>query len=129
MLTGGFPVVYDCIGSPESLRDALTYVRSQGTVILVGNSGILPKFDTTWIWAKEIAIQGSYFYAPEPARGGRHTIDLTLELLSGDAARAVDALVTHTFPLEKYQEAVVANIERGKYRSVKTVFKPRSQSS
>jgi L-iditol 2-dehydrogenase len=129
VLTGGFPLVFDCIGSPESLRDALTYVRSQGTVVLVGNSGILPKFDTTWIWAKEIAIQGTYFYAPEPARAGRHTIDLTLELLSGDSARAVDALVTHSFPLEKYQEAVVANIERAKYKSVKTVFRPKSAAS
>jgi threonine dehydrogenase-like Zn-dependent dehydrogenase len=126
VLTGGFPLVFDCIGAPESLRDALTYVRSQGTVVLVGNSGILPKFDSTWFWAKEMSLMGSYYYAPEPARGGQHTLALTLELLSGDGARALDPLVTHTFGLEQYQEAVVANIERGRYKSVKTVFKPRS---
>jgi threonine dehydrogenase-like Zn-dependent dehydrogenase len=124
VLTGGFPLVLDCIGSPESLRDALTCVRAQGAVVLVGNSGVVPRFESTWIWAKEIAILGSYFYAGEPARGGRHSIDLTLELLSGDAARACDRLVTHSFPLERYRDAVVANLDRAGARSIKTVFKP-----
>jgi threonine dehydrogenase-like Zn-dependent dehydrogenase len=122
VMLGGFPVVYDCIGSKESLRDAFNYVNSHGTIVLAGNSGILPRFDTTWIWAKEVALVGTYYYAPEPARSGKHTLDLTLELLSGDAR--VDALLTHSFTLEQYQEAVVANIERGRYQSVKTIFKP-----
>jgi threonine dehydrogenase-like Zn-dependent dehydrogenase len=126
VLTGGFPLVYDCVGSPESVRDALTYVRSQGAVVMVGNAGILPKFDITWVWAKEISIIGSYFYAPEPLRGGRHTLELTLDHLASDGARGVERLVTHSFALERYQEAVVANIERNRFKSIKTIFKPRS---
>jgi L-iditol 2-dehydrogenase len=126
VMLGGFPLVFDCIGSPESLRDAFTYVASHGTVVLAGNSGIVPKLDTTWVWAKEIALCGTYYYSPEPSRGGRHTLDLTLELLSGESGARVDELVTHRFPLESYQEAVVANIARGKYKSVKTIFRPGS---
>jgi threonine dehydrogenase-like Zn-dependent dehydrogenase len=121
VMLGGFPVVFDCIGSPESLRDSFNYVASHGTVVLAGNCGVIPKLDLTWIWAKEIALVGTYFYGPEPARGGKHTLDLTLELLSGDAR--ADRLVTHSFDLAQYQEAVIANLERGRYKSVKTIFR------
>jgi L-iditol 2-dehydrogenase len=128
VLTGGYPVTFDCIGSPESLRDSMTFTSSQGTVVLVGNAGILPKFDITNVWAHELSLVGTAFYGPEPSRSHRHTIDLTTELLSGAAAQPLDKLVTHSFSLDQYQDAVVANIERGRFRSVKTIFKPRSLS-
>ena len=126
VLTGGFAVSFDCVGTPGSVRDALAYTRSQGTVVMVGACGIVPKIDLTNVWAKELDIRGTYFYAPEA--NGRHTIDLATELLTGDAARAVAALVTHSFPLEKYEEAIVANIDRGKSKAMKTVFKPAARA-
>jgi L-iditol 2-dehydrogenase len=128
VLTGGFPLVYDCIGTPESLRDALTFVRSQGAVVMVGNVGVVPKADLTWIWAKEMQLIGTYFYGPEPRKNNQHTFALTCELLSEPRAQMVDRLVTHSFPLEKYQEAVVANVARARYKSVKTVFRPGSSA-
>jgi threonine dehydrogenase-like Zn-dependent dehydrogenase len=121
VLTGGFAVSFDCVGTRDRLRDALAYTRSQGTVVMVGACGIVPKIDLTNIWAKELDIRGTYFYAPEA--NGRHTMDMATELLTGDGARAVDALVTHTFPLEKYEEASVANIDLGKTKAMKNVFK------
>ena len=126
VLTGGFAVSFDCVGTPDSLRDALGYTRSQGTVVMVGACGIVPKIDLTNIWAHELDIRGTYFYAPEA--GGKHTIDMVLEMMTGDGARSVDALVTHTFPLEKYQEAIVANIDRGKSKAMKTIFKPAARA-
>ncbi len=126
--TGGFPLVFDCIGTPESVRDSLQYASSQGTIVMVGNAGLLPKGDVTNVWAHELTWIGTAFYGPEPARKLRHTIDLTTELLSDASAAPLDKLVTHTFSLEHYQDAVVANIQRGKFRSVKTVFHPRSQA-
>jgi threonine dehydrogenase-like Zn-dependent dehydrogenase len=122
VLLGGFAVTFDCVGAPESLRDALSFTRSQGTIVMVGACGIVPKVDLTNLWAKELDLRGTYYYAPES--GGRHTIDMITELLASDGARAVDQLVTHTFPLEKYQDAIVANIDRGKSKAMKTVFKP-----
>jgi threonine dehydrogenase-like Zn-dependent dehydrogenase len=122
VLTGGFAVTFDCVGTPDSLRDALAYTRSQGTIVMVGACGIVPKIDLTNIWAKELAIQGTYYYGPESS--GRHTIDMATELLASDGARSVDALITHSFPLEKYQEAIVANVDRGKSKAMKTIFKP-----
>ena len=32
--------------------------------------------------------------------------------------------ITHSFPLEQYREAIVANVDRGKSKAMKTVFKP-----
>jgi threonine dehydrogenase-like Zn-dependent dehydrogenase len=130
VLTGGFPLTYDCVGSLESLRDALAFTGSRGALVLVGNCGVLPHIDLTALWARELDVVGTVFYGPEASRDGRHSFDLTGELLSGsgEAVRAVDALITHRFPLDRYQEAVRANIERGRFRSVKTVFTPRSPS-
>ena len=122
VVTGGFAVTYDCVGSPDSLRDALGFTRSQGTIVMVGACGVMPRIDLTNIWAKELDLRGTYYYAPEA--DGRHTIDLALELLTGDAARAVDGLITHSFSLEHYQDAIVANIDRGRSKAMKTVFKP-----
>lgn len=122
VITGGFAVSFDCVGTPDSLRDALAYTRSQGTIVMVGACGIVPKIDLTNIWARELAIQGTYYYAPEA--DGRHTIDRATELLAGAEAAMVDRLVTHSFALEQYQEAIVANIDRGRSKAMKTVFKP-----
>jgi threonine dehydrogenase-like Zn-dependent dehydrogenase len=123
VLTGGFDVVYDCIGSRESVQDALSYTASQGTIVLVGGAGEVGKLDLTALWSKELRFVGTMGYASEPHRGrSRETFELTCELASGDAGRPLDALVTHEFPLERYQEAVVANVERGRFRSIKTVF-------
>jgi threonine dehydrogenase-like Zn-dependent dehydrogenase len=126
VLTGGFAVSFDCVGTAASFKDALAYTRSQGTIVMVGACGIVPKIDLTNIWAKELQIQGTYFYGPEA--GGRHTIDLATELLAGDAAGVVDALITHTFPLERYVDAIVANVDRGRSKAMKTLFKPAAHA-
>jgi threonine dehydrogenase-like Zn-dependent dehydrogenase len=122
VITGGFAVSFDCVGTPDSLRDALRFTRSQGTIVMVGACGVVPRIDLTNIWAKELDIRGTYYYAPEA--DGRHTLDLAVELLSGDGAGRVDALITHTYALEQYREAIVANVDRGRSKAMKTVFKP-----
>lgn len=126
VLTGGYAVSFDCVGTPQSLRQALAYTRSQGTIVMVGACGMVPKIDLTNIWAKELNIQGTYYYAPES--DGRHTIDLAMELLASDGARAVDKLITHSFSLEQYREAIIANVDRGRSKAMKTVFKPAERA-
>ena len=122
VLTGGFAVTFDCVGTPESLRESLACTRSQGTIVMVGACGMIPKLDFTNVWAKELNIQGTYYYAPES--NGKHTIDMALEFLASDGAKTIDQLITHSFPLEKYREAIIANIDRGKSKAMKTIFKP-----
>jgi threonine dehydrogenase-like Zn-dependent dehydrogenase len=123
VLTGGFDLIYDCIGSRDSVQDALSFAASQGTIVLVGGAGQVDKLDLTSLWSKELRIAGTMGYAAEPHAGRtRETFELTCELASGDGGRPLDALLTHEYPLARYKEAVVANVERGKFRSIKTVF-------
>ncbi len=122
-LSGGFEVTIDCIGSAGSVQDSLRYTRALGRVVLVGAAGILERVDWTTVWRNELTLLGSYVYGPESFRGARrHTFDLVLELLAKREATDPSMLVTHTFPLARYQEAIEANLARGRYQSVKTAF-------
>jgi threonine dehydrogenase-like Zn-dependent dehydrogenase len=122
-LMGGFELTFDCIGSATSVQDSLRYTRSLGRVVLVGAAGILKRVDWTTVWRNELTLLGSYVYGPERFRGERrHTFDIVLELLARREGPDPSVLVTHTFPLTRYQEAIEANLARGRFQSVKTVF-------
>ena len=122
-LTGGFEATIDCIGSAASVQDALRYTRALGRVVLVGAAGELERVDWTTVWRNELTLLGSYVYGPEHLRGERkHTFDVVLELLARREGPDPSVLVTHTFPLSRYQEAIEANLARGRYQSVKTAF-------
>ena len=121
-LAGGFDRVFDCVGSAASVRDAMGLARSGATVVLVGAAGILPKLDLSHLWTKELKFVGTLGYSYENYRGERRrTFDITRELLEG-THHPVDKLVTHHFPLEKYQEALRANLNRTATGAIKTVL-------
>ncbi len=124
-LSSGFDRVYDCVGSHASLDDALRITRGGGSIVLVGAAGVLPSIDWTFVWQKELAIEGTVFYGNEPWKGGRaRTFDVCLELLSGSGAgrSGLEHLVTHRFPLEEYARAIEVNLDRRQHKSVKAVF-------
>jgi L-iditol 2-dehydrogenase len=122
-MTGGYELTLDCIGSAASVQDALRYTRALGKVVLVGAAGILERVDWTTVWRNELTLLGSYVYGPESFRGERrHTFDVVLDLLARKEGPDCSVLVTHTFPLARYQEAIEANLARARFQSVKTVF-------
>ena len=120
---GGFDLVYDCVGTEQSLSSALRYVRPGGTLVLIGCAAVLRKIDLTMVWAHELTILGSYTYGLERPQG-RRTFEITAERIAGGRV-PVEALVTHRFALEQYREAIVANLDRAGHRSVKAVFDNR----
>lgn len=123
-LVSGYDAVFDCIGSERSLGDALKITRPRGTIVLIGAAGILSSVDLCTVWSREQRAVGSVYYGQEDWRGQRRrTFDITLELLSG-ASPAVEALVTHKFPLERYVDAIEASKGRAAHRSIKTVLCP-----
>ncbi len=129
-LTGGYELIYECVGAQPSVQDALRYCRPMGRIVLIGAAGILSQVDWTPVWRNELSIIGSYVYGPELFRGRRlHTFEVVKELLARREGPDASQLVTHTFPLEQYQEAITANLQRGKYRSVKTAFDFRKKEA
>ena len=109
--------------APESIRDAFNLVRAGGTVVLVGAPGVVKGVDLTHLWNKEVRWVGTMAYAWDDWRGERRrTFDVTREILAG-TTRPVEKLITHTFPLERYQDALRANLDRGRSGAIKTVLR------
>ncbi len=124
-LASGYDAVFECVGSPSTLDDALRATRPRGSVVLAGCQGVVPSIDLTFVWSRELSLFGTvgYGYAPGPDGARRRTFDLTLDLMSDDQARLAP-LVTHTFPLERYGEAIDACVDRRGTKSVKVLLEP-----
>lgn len=122
---GGFDAVYDCIGSKESLHDALSMVRGRGKVTLVGCAGDIKQLDWTFIWANELSVLGTHAYAKKEVWQQKEisTQKLLLELIQQHKDYPLEQLITHEFLLDDYQEAIIANTIRKKYESIKTLFR------
>jgi L-iditol 2-dehydrogenase len=122
---GGFPLVFDCVGSKESLNQALRFVAPRGMIALLGCASEIDGLDLTFLWAREIRIAGYVGYGIELWRGERlHTFEVTHRLLSETDA-PVAKLVTHSFPLPRYREAFSAAAHRGASGAMKVLMTPR----
>jgi threonine dehydrogenase-like Zn-dependent dehydrogenase len=121
---GGFPVIYDCVGSPGSLEQAFRYAAPRGRVVVLGCSAQVRKLDLTFLWARELEVRGFLGYGAETWDGhDLHTFEVTRELLLRKPI-PVDRMVTHVFPLHEYQDALKAAANRRKSGAMKVVLQP-----
>lgn len=123
---GGFPLVFDCVGSEQTIKQALRYASVRGRIVLLGCAAEIPKLDLTFVWANELRIQGYQCYGDESWRGKtEHTFQITHDLLLETGA-PVDSMVTHVYPLRQYREALSAAANRRKTGSVKVLLDPNA---
>jgi threonine dehydrogenase-like Zn-dependent dehydrogenase len=121
-LSGGADVVIDCVGSAESIAQSLAIVRPRGTVALVGMPGKV-SVDLAPLWHREVRLAGAYAYGTE--RGGAgpgpgvSTFTLALELAE---ALGTGRLVSATYPLTRFEEAVAHAGAAGRRGAVKIAF-------
>ena len=120
-LAGGAPVVFDCVGSAASIQDSLAVTRPGGRIVLVGMPGTV-ELDLTGLWHKEVALVGAYAYGTET--GGRRTFDLALDLVR---AAKLERLVTTTYPLARFEDAIVHASTAGGRGAVKIAFDLRNE--
>jgi threonine dehydrogenase-like Zn-dependent dehydrogenase len=121
---GGFPVIYDCVGSKESLDQALRFAKPRGRVVVLGCSAQIRKLDLTMLWARELEVRGFLGYGMETWDGRRiHTFEVTRELLLRKPI-PVERILTHVFPLDQFREAVKAAANRRKSGAMKVAFQP-----
>ena len=124
-LTGGFDLVYDCIGTGQSLTDAMKYARSGGTVVEVGTSGITT-VDTAPLWFNELNLIGANGRAIEHYDGRRlHTYEIVFEMMR---QRRLDlsGLLTHRFRIEEDRTALATLVHRGSSGAIKVAFEQSS---
>ncbi len=122
LLVGGADVVYECVGSRNSVDAALRFARAGGRVVLLGMSAILNRVDWTSIWLNELLVSG-YVWGDEEAFQGRRvrTLQLALEWMAEgrlDLAR----MVTHRFALPEYRKAFEVAARKARHQAVKPVF-------
>ncbi|MGZ4704935.1 MAG: zinc-dependent alcohol dehydrogenase [Acidimicrobiales bacterium] len=127
-LTGGADVVIDCVGSEASLAESLAVVRPKGRITMVGMPGHV-HVDLTGLWQREITLAGAYAYGTEVvvANGSTRrarTFDLAFELVeSADLGRLVSA----TYPLARFTDAVAHAAAAGSRGAVKIAFDLRDE--
>ncbi len=115
-LTGGADVVVDCVGSPASLAQALRVVAPGGTILMVGMPGNTT-VDLTSLWHREITLTGCYAYtAPDFASAFDLARDAPLE-----------RLLSATYPLDRYREAIEHAANAGRRGAVKIAFDLRNE--
>lgn len=123
---GGFPLIFDCVGSRNTLDQALRFARPRGRVVALGCTAEMRKIDLTLVWAREIEIRGSVGYGMEDWKGERvHTFEATLGALEKNPD-AVGEMVTHVFPLGRYKEALSCAFDRRRSGAIKVALDPRA---
>jgi threonine dehydrogenase-like Zn-dependent dehydrogenase len=123
-LSGGADVVLDCVGSPESIAQSLAMVRPRGTVALVGMPGKVT-VDLAPLWHREVRLAGAYAYGTEgnPGSGdATSTFSLALDVA---AAQKTGRLVSATYPLARFEDAVAHAGAAGRRGAVKIAFDVR----
>jgi L-iditol 2-dehydrogenase len=123
---GGFPLIYDCVGSRESLTQGLWFASPLGQVVLLGCANKVRNLDLTFLWARQLRVQGVLGYGWELWEGKeRHTFEVTRDLLLEKGIPA-DRMVTHIFPLSQYRDALRTAANRGRSGAMKVVLNPNA---
>ncbi|HEU5075215.1 MAG TPA: alcohol dehydrogenase catalytic domain-containing protein, partial [Polyangiaceae bacterium] len=105
---GGFDCVFDCVGSSQSLDQAVRMTRAGGSLAMLGCCTQVRNVDLTFLWARQLIVRGFVAYGPERWQGRElHTFELVLELLERSALPITD-MITHEFGLEDYRKALEA---------------------
>jgi threonine dehydrogenase-like Zn-dependent dehydrogenase len=121
---GGFPLLFDCVGSGETLKQALRYASPRARLVVLGCAAEISKLDLTFLWARELDIKGFVGYGEEDWEGGRsHTFQITHDLLVRTTP-PVDRMVTHVYPLSDYRQALSTAANRRKTGSIKVLLDP-----
>jgi threonine dehydrogenase-like Zn-dependent dehydrogenase len=128
MLLGGFDVVFDCVGSAQSVQDSLRWARAGGAVVLVGVTLERMRVDLSPVWYQEVNLIGSMAHGMETWNGAsQSTYDLTCDLLLRGKLTAT-GLITHYFRLENWREAIKTAMDK-RTGAIKVVFDYREEAT
>lgn len=122
MLLGGFDVIFDVVGLPATLNDALRWTRAGGTVVLVGVHLHRMHVDLTPVWHQEVDLIGAVGHDVVTWEGESiSTFELAMRWMQ-TGRLACESLLTHRFALEAYRQAFDAAVDKRSSRSIKVAF-------
>ncbi|MBC8364679.1 MAG: alcohol dehydrogenase catalytic domain-containing protein [Actinobacteria bacterium] len=118
---GAVDVVYDTIGSAETIEVAIRVLAGRGTLAQMGVSSPA-RFEWTPWYFKELRLVGSNAFGVEEVEGvRRHAFDHYLALVR-DGRVDLRPMLTHTFPLDGWRQAFGALADQGRSGAVKVAF-------
>jgi threonine dehydrogenase-like Zn-dependent dehydrogenase len=121
-LQDGPAVVYDTIGSVETVETSLRLLTTGGTLVV---SGVEPprRFEWTPLYFKELRVIGSNGFGVETVGGvAKHAMEHYLDFIS--AGFDLTPVITHRFPLERWDEAVLTLKDARRTGAVKVLLDP-----
>jgi threonine dehydrogenase-like Zn-dependent dehydrogenase len=121
-LQDGPAVVYDTIGSTETVETSLRLLSTGGTLVI---SGVEPpkRFEWTPLYFKELHVIGSNGFGVEEVGGvAKHSMEHYFDFV----ARGLDLtpVITHRFPLDRWDEAVLTLKDSRRTGAVKVLLEP-----
>lgn len=124
-LSSGADVVIDAVGSSGSLKTAMQLVRPRGRLVVCGMPGV-GLLDMSPLWHREIELCGAYAYGKELEYSKEqnlseplHTFDLAFDLVR---EAKLEKLISATYPLKDYKQAITNAFEAGKRGDSKIAF-------
>lgn len=115
-VSGGIGVVVDCVGSAQSLAQALEIAAPGGTIVVMGMPGTTT-LDLTPLWHRETSLRGCYAY-------DRTDFEQAFDVVDD---HRLERLVSTVYPLARYREAIEHAANAGSRGSVKIAFDLRSE--
>ena len=122
VIVGGADYVYDCVGSPSSVDDALRYAGSGARVVLIGLAGVPKGVDWTPIWLNELTVCGTFCYGIEEYQGERLPAMAVALRLMAEGKVNLEPLLTHRFTINEYQEALATVTGKSSSGVIKAAF-------
>jgi threonine dehydrogenase-like Zn-dependent dehydrogenase len=121
-LQDGPGVVYDTIGSVETVETSLRLLATGGALVV---SGVEPpkRFEWTPLYFKELRVIGSNGFGLEEVGGvTKHAMEHYFDFIAGGFD--LTPVITHRFPLERWDEAVLALKDARRTGAVKVLLEP-----
>lgn len=121
-LQDGPAVVYDTIGSTQTVETSLRLLTTGGTLVI---SGVEPprRFEWTPLYFKELHVIGSNAFGIEQVAGvTKHAIDHYFDFVG--QGFDLTQVITHRFALERWDEAVLTLKNSRRTGAVKVLLEP-----
>ena len=122
-LQDGPAIVYDTIGSTQTVETSLRLLATGGTLVI---SGVEPpkRFEWTPLYFKELRVIGSNGFGLEEVNGvTKHAMEHYFDFAL--AGLDLTPVITHRFPLARWDEAVLAVKRSRRTGAVKVLLDPR----
>ncbi len=119
--TRGVRVIYNTVGTAESIEVAIRIAGPRSTVVLSGVD-TPARFEWSPHYFKEVNLVGSNAFGVEEWNGKRqHAMRHYFDLIKRQHVD-VTPIITHRFRLDDYKEAFLYNHHQGEHGAVKVLF-------